>query len=104
MSNTGVSLTPEQALEKLQSLYDQSVSALRDAIRLFIDHRSLPSAEARANGLFVYPQLSVSWSGCAHKAQNARLRPIYPLRLLHHNHHSSSAVPRLSAGAIIITA
>ena len=48
MSNTGVSLTPEQALDQLQALYDQSVKALRDAIRLFIDDRSLPSAEARA--------------------------------------------------------
>ena len=72
MSNTGVSLTPEQALDQLQALYDQSVRALRDAIRLFIDDRSLPSAEARAGGLFVYPQLSVSWSGSAHKAQKTR--------------------------------
>ena len=70
MSNTGVSLTPEQALDQLQALYDQSVKALRDAIRLFIDDRSLPSAEARAGGLFVYPQLSVSWSGSAHPGKN----------------------------------
>ncbi len=72
MNTTSASLTPEQALEKLQALYDQSVTALRNAISVYIDNHSLPDAKARADGLFVYPQLSVSWSGNAHKAQKTR--------------------------------
>lgn len=72
MNTTSASLTPEEALDKLQALYDQSVTALRDAISVYIDNHSLPDAKARADGLFVYPQLSVSWNGNAHKAQKTR--------------------------------
>ena len=72
MNNTGIGLTPEQAVEQLQAQYEKSVNALRAAIRQFIDTHDLPTSQARENGLFVYPQLSVSWSGNAHKAQKTR--------------------------------
>jgi Bacterial AMP nucleoside phosphorylase N-terminus. len=105
MNTTSASLTPEQALEKLQALYDQSVTALRNAISVYIDNHSLPDAKARADGLFVYPQLSVSWSGNAHKAQKTRaFWPLHPLRVLHHDHHASHTVPSLPAGTAHVAA
>ena len=63
--NKGENLTPEQALAQLEALYDQSVNNLRDAISIYIENGTLPSQEARDNGLFVYPELSVSWDGNA---------------------------------------
>ena len=65
-------LTPEEAIEALQALYTQSVNALRDAIAHYINDQSLPDTEARARGLFVYPQLSVSWDGSAHNPPKTR--------------------------------
>ncbi len=61
MNNKAASLTPEQALAELEARYEASVTALRKAIGDYIDHHTLPDTEARAEGLFVYPQLSVSW-------------------------------------------
>lgn len=61
MNNKGSSLTPAQALETLDALYDQAVNALRSAISDYIKDGTLPDAEARINGLFVYPSLSVTW-------------------------------------------
>lgn len=72
MNTLGASLTPEQALEQLEALYDKSVSALRSAIGDYINHSTLPDADARARGLFVYPELSVSWDGSAGSAQKTR--------------------------------
>ena len=65
-------LTPEEAVEALQALYTQSVNALRDAIARYIKDQSLPDTLARASGLFVYPQLSVSWDGSAHNPPKTR--------------------------------
>lgn len=62
MNIKAASLTPEQALAELEARYEASVTALRKAIGDYIDHNTLPDTEARAEGLFVYPQLSVSWT------------------------------------------
>lgn len=63
MENKGTNLTPEQALDRLEELYEQSVNALREAIADYVDNGTLPDPHARLNGLFVYPSLSVSWDG-----------------------------------------
>ena len=42
MNNKGSSLTPAQALEKLDALYEQSVNALRGAISEYIETGKLP--------------------------------------------------------------
>lgn len=57
------SLTASQAIEKLEEMYTNSVAALRDAIKDFIVQGTLPDIAARAAGLFVYPELRVSWDG-----------------------------------------
>lgn len=72
MNQAVVSLTPEQALDQLEALYDQAVTALRDAISLYISEGKLPDATRRASGLFVYPQLQVSWDGTAVNPKKTR--------------------------------
>jgi len=72
MNNKGASLTPEQALDKLEALYEQSVTALREAIGQYIDQGTLPDTLTRAQGQFVYPELSVSWDGSAKNPQKTR--------------------------------
>lgn len=42
MNNEGSSLTPAQALEKLDALYEQSVNALRSAISDYIETGNFP--------------------------------------------------------------
>ncbi|SAQ39587.1 AMP nucleosidase [Klebsiella grimontii] len=72
MNQKAARLTPEQALRQLEALYEKSVNALRKAIGDYIHHNILPENSARAEGLFVYPQLSVSWDGAEHKALKTR--------------------------------
>ncbi|MFE8103200.1 AMP nucleosidase [Brenneria goodwinii] len=82
MHNNGSSanLTTAEALDKLEALYDNAVSALRDAIGDFINHGKLPDVKARAEGLFAYPELRVEWDGEAtghpkHRAYGRFTRP-----------------------------
>ncbi len=63
MNNKGSGLTPAQALDKLDTLYEQSVVALRNAIGKYITSGELPDENARKQGLFVYPSLTVTWDG-----------------------------------------
>ena len=56
-------MTAQAALDRLQTLYDQSVANLRDAVRAFLATGERPDPEARARGLFSYPELRVSWFG-----------------------------------------
>lgn len=72
MNNKGSSLTPAQALEKLDALYEQSVNALRSAISEYIETGKLPDEKARSKGLFVYPSLSVTWDGSATNTPKTR--------------------------------
>jgi len=65
-------LTPNQALDKLEELYDASVNALRDAIGQYVENGALPEIEKRAAGLFVYPELRVSWDGTVHHPNKTR--------------------------------
>lgn len=71
-NEAGTHLTPEQALDKLEVMYDAAVNALREAIAAFIDNGETPEEARRAQGLFVYPQLQVSWDGNARNAQKTR--------------------------------
>ncbi len=56
-------LTATAALDRLEYLYSQSVSNLRDAVGTFLKTGERADAEARAKGLFSYPELRVSWYG-----------------------------------------
>ena len=97
MNNKGSSLTPAQALEKLDALYEQSVNALRSAISEYIETGKLPDQKARNEGLFVYPSLSVTWDGSASTTPKTRAYArFYPLRLLQHHRHPPGPVPPVS--------
>jgi len=74
MSNkaTPVGLTPTQALDKLEALYNNSVHALRTAIADYTQNGTLPDVDARSEGLFVYPQLRVSWDGIPRSSNKTR--------------------------------
>jgi hypothetical protein len=47
-------LNASEAIARLESLFEASLSALRAAISQYIDNGTLPDAAARANGLFAY--------------------------------------------------
>jgi AMP nucleosidase len=51
------------ALDRLETLYAQSVANLRAAVKTFLETGERADAEARANGLFAYPRLKVTWFG-----------------------------------------
>ena len=56
-------LTRQQALDELERLYDDAVNALRAAIKTYTEQGTLPADEARRQGLFVYPELRITWRG-----------------------------------------
>ncbi|MBO8134573.1 MULTISPECIES: AMP nucleosidase [Dickeya] len=68
----GAGLSASEALDQLEARYDAAVKALRTAIGDFITHGTPPDAAARANGLFVYPELRISWDGQSQKHSKTR--------------------------------
>ncbi|MFZ4166347.1 AMP nucleosidase [Brevundimonas sp. NPDC058933] len=56
-------MTPQAALDRLETLYNQSVANLRAAVKRFLETGERADPEARAGGLFAYPRLTVSWFG-----------------------------------------
>ena len=64
-------MTIDAALDRLQDLYLRSVDNLRGAVKQVLDTGALPDPDARAEGLFAYPELRVSWRG----ARPAELEP-----------------------------
>lgn len=71
-SKAGSNRTVADALDQLEARYQDAVEALRTAIGDFIDNGTLPDAQARAAGLFVYPELRVSWHGTAPSDKKTR--------------------------------
>jgi AMP nucleosidase len=69
-------LSAPEALDRLETLYTQSVAALREAVRTFIATGALADSKARSDGLFAYPRLRVRWFGDRpeHLAQRAYAR------------------------------
>jgi AMP nucleosidase len=57
------SMKAQAALDRLETLYTQSVANLRGAVRHFLATGERADAEARARGLFSYPSLKISWFG-----------------------------------------
>ncbi|KQS55260.1 AMP nucleosidase [Brevundimonas sp. Leaf363] len=56
-------LSASEALDLIQTLYTAAVDNLREAVRRFIDTGERPDPSARADGLFAYPELRLSWHG-----------------------------------------
>ncbi|MDE1186054.1 MAG: AMP nucleosidase [Pantoea sp.] len=56
-------ISSQQALDELERLYANAVEALRNAIRDFTKNGRLPDEAARQQGLFVYPELRITWAG-----------------------------------------
>jgi AMP nucleosidase len=63
MTDTSPTLSADQALDQLEALYAASVSNLRDAVKRFLQTGETAEADARAQGLFAYPELRVRWWG-----------------------------------------
>lgn len=55
----GQNLTPEQAVEHLESAYNHACSSLRDALARYVKTGSPPTATERSH--FRYPRLDVTW-------------------------------------------
>ncbi|MFC3711956.1 AMP nucleosidase [Sphingoaurantiacus capsulatus] len=59
-------------VDELQRRYDQSVLALRNALRAYSDRGARPDPQQRAEGLFAYPELRVHYAGDGPRPQLAR--------------------------------
>ena len=56
-------MTAQAALDRLETLYTQSVTNLRDAVRDFVETGARPDPVKRAEGVFAYPELRIRWDG-----------------------------------------
>ncbi|MCA3256056.1 MAG: AMP nucleosidase [Alphaproteobacteria bacterium] len=54
-------MTPQQAVDALVARHAASVAALRDALRIYMDTGVRPDPQARASGLFTYPELRIDY-------------------------------------------
>lgn len=79
-------MTAEAALDRLETLYNQSVGNLRGAVRAFVETGARPDAAERADGLFAYPELRVLWDGDRTQA----LEPRAYARLAHRGTYSTT--------------
>ena len=53
----------EAILSQLNDIYTEAVRALRSAIEAFVAHGTKPDPDARANGIFAYPELRLTYHG-----------------------------------------
>jgi AMP nucleosidase len=53
--------TPSEAVDQLQALYRASVVRLQNSLKSFLDGNGPPTAQERADGAFVYPELRVTY-------------------------------------------
>lgn len=65
-------LNRQQALDELERRYDEAVNALRTAIKSYLEQGQLPDQQARQQGLFVYPELRISWQGSGPQQNRTR--------------------------------
>ena len=56
-------MTVTAALDRLEALYSTSVANLRAAVKTFLQTGERADPRARADGLFAYPRLKVTWFG-----------------------------------------
>jgi len=56
-----IAKTPTEAVDRLADLHRQSVEALRDALRAYLDNGIAPDAKVREAGAFAYPELRVRY-------------------------------------------
>ncbi|HSS85090.1 MAG TPA: AMP nucleosidase, partial [Reyranella sp.] len=65
------SLTPEQAVDRLEHLHSAASNALREALARYTGSGIVPTAQERS--LFRYPELCVDWqpSGAVHFTRRA---------------------------------
>ena len=61
-----------QIVDELQRRYEQSVQALRSALRSYIQTGFRPDLQARADGLFTYPELRIHYVGNGRRPQLSR--------------------------------
>lgn len=80
MNTTATPLTPDEALDKLEALYDDAVNALREAIAAYINEGRLPDETARAQGLFVYRSCGYAGMATAAKRRRRALTGVSPIR------------------------
>ncbi|MBZ8135140.1 AMP nucleosidase [Afifella sp. IM 167] len=71
-AETEASRSVEEALDRIEALYDDAHRALRDAIDRFARDGTLPDPAARAAGLFCYPELRITWDGTEPRSFKAR--------------------------------
>jgi AMP nucleosidase len=50
-------------VDQLAAIYDESVANLRQALALYVEHRTPPDARARKKGAFAYPELRIDYGG-----------------------------------------
>lgn len=50
-------------VDQLSTIYDDSVAHLREALANYVADRTAPSASARNNGAFAYPELRIDYTG-----------------------------------------
>ena len=84
---------------RLEEEYERSVAALRTHLKAFLEEGVRPDPALRETGAYVYPQLSLHWSGESGypSITRAYARMSRPGRLFDH-HHPARPVPPLSAG------
>ena len=66
------SQSPSFMVDELQRYYDRSVQALRSALRTYIETGVHPDPQARADGIFAYPELRVRYAGGGPRPRLAR--------------------------------
>lgn len=59
-------------LDRIESIHARSTANLREALRAYVADRSAPDPKARREGLFAYPELSISYTGAGQEARTDR--------------------------------
>lgn len=72
------SLTATEAVARLKDIYDRAVEALQGDLQAYLETRTLPAKEARDEGRYCYPSLTVVWKGYGITDDDAPLTHRHP--------------------------
>ena len=65
-------INARQIVDQLTAIYDESVANLRQALAAYVNDRTAPTAKARAEGVFAYPELRIDHGGNVPRKNLAR--------------------------------
>ena len=84
--------TPADLVDQIAAIHAAATASLRDALRAYLEHGTVPEAQARMQGDWAYPELRLHFSGAL--ADERESRPVRAFARLNRPGHYATTITR----------